>query len=165
MITMTVDSKQLIEESKQKGFLPSPPMTEAEDRVMPQQDEVEAPGQEGLVGEVILPGPGYETGQVILVVPAFTDSSLVFRFCYKLREIEGVEIASFNYSSKGTIIKLALLNPLLQLLVIRPCHNVVRDLHGTVAIGAAEVLEVLLVHGEGLLGFAVHGCSPRLAAP
>ena len=112
MITMTVDSKQLIEESKQKGFLPSPPMTEAEDRVMPQQDEVEAPGQEGLVGEVILPGPGYETGQVILVVPAFTDPSLVFRFCYKLREIEGVEIASFNYSSKGTIIKLALLNPL-----------------------------------------------------
>jgi len=111
MITMTADSKQLIEEAKLKGFLPPLPVTEAEDRVMPQQDEVETPRQEGLVGEVILPSPDSETGQVILVVPAFTDPSLVFRFCYKLREIDGVEIASFNYSRKGTIIKLALLQP------------------------------------------------------
>ena len=112
MIARTIDSKQLIEEAKLKGLLPSLLVTETEDRLMPQQDEVETPGQKGLVGEVIPPGPDSETGQVILVVPAFTDPSLVFRFCFKLREIKGVEIASFNYSGKGTIIKLALLEPL-----------------------------------------------------
>ena len=112
MSTITVDSKQLIEEAKLKGLLPALPVTVAEGRVMPQHDKVETPRQEGLVEEVILPGPDSEIGQVILIVPAFTDPSMVFRFCNKLREIDGVDIASFNYSKRGTIIKLALLKPL-----------------------------------------------------
>ena len=49
MSTITVDSKQLIEEAKLKGLLPALPVTVAEGRVMPQHDKVETPRQEGLV--------------------------------------------------------------------------------------------------------------------